>query len=452
LDTRELEKSIGMRVYGTETPSIGGRVRTTPEDFIVKEVLRSGEIADVESTARRIVGGEGDFLLCILVKSGYDTFTALKRIARALHVSAKRISPCGLKDANALTAQHITIRHVEPSHLAKMKLKGVRVTPTRFLEAPISAKSLLGNRFKIKIRDVELCPDRLNNLIVDFIAETDRLGGVPNFYGHQRFGTLRPITHKVGKHVVKREFEQAVLEYLTEPSLRESFASKNAKRNFLKERDARRSLRLYPRNLTYERLMLQHLADHEGDYLGALKRLPSRIRCLLLNAYQSFLFNEFLSERVLQKLPLNQVYEGDYVMEIDPKGLPTDIVKMVEAEDVESANAGIRDKRQALGLPVIGYGIQLSKGRQGAIEKCILDREGVTPRSFYIGPMHEVSAPGKYRPTLLNMREFETQVEQDETNPEKSSLTLQFFLPKESYATVVLRELMKPFDLIESGF
>lgn len=318
-----LEKNIGLRFYGTGTVGTGGHVRTTYDDFVVEEALINGEVASTDPVTLLTVDGTGDFLLCVLVKSGCDTFLALKKISRILHLSPKRISAGGLKDANALTAQHITIRHVEPSSVAQINASGIRVLPIRFVEAPISAKSILGNRFKIKIRNIELNEKQLSYLIETFTSEINTLGGVPNFYGHQRFGTLRPITHKVGKYIVKRDFERAVVTYLTEPSFHESIDSRNAKNNFLEERNAKKSLSLYPRNLTYERLMLEHLTKNENDYIGALRKLPLRLRRLLVNAYQSFLFNEFLSERYLEQLPLNSVLEGDYVVGLDPAGLPT---------------------------------------------------------------------------------------------------------------------------------
>ena len=452
MEPPELEKNIGIRIYGTETAGIGGHVRTVPEDFLVQEVLTSGEIADIDPAIPEAVGGTGDFLLCTLAKKGYDTFSALRKLSRALQVSSKKISAGGLKDANALTAQYVTVMGVEASHLACVNVVGMKIAPTRFVDAPISAKSLRGNRFNIKIRDIQLDHKKLNNTIGDFVGEINALGGVPNFYGHQRFGTIRPITHIVGRHIVKREFEQAVVRYLTEPSLFESPASRNAKDDFLNERNAKKSLALYPRNLTYERLMLQHLAKNEGDYLGALKKLPLRLARLFVNAFQSFLFNEFLSERSLGRLPLNEACEGDYYVDLDPSGLPLGKAKKVELGNIASANQDINKGRSALALPVVGYAGELSGGNEGEIEQKILEREGVTPRTFYVGPFHEASSSAKYRTALVRIENLDARMERNKGTPEGSSVTLRFFLPKESYATIVLRELMKPTDIIKAKF
>jgi tRNA pseudouridine13 synthase len=68
--------------------------------------------------------------------------------------------------------------------------------------------------------------------------------------------------------------------------------------------------------------------------------------------------------------------------------------------------------------------------------------EGVTPREFYIKEMQELSAQGGFRQAPLWCKDFEF----------KGSLTVSFKLPKGSYATTLLRELMKPEDPIRVGF
>ena len=38
--------------------------------------------------------------------------------------------------------------------------------------------------------------------------------GIPNYFGLQRFGATRPVTHLVGEWILKRDFEQAVVTYV----------------------------------------------------------------------------------------------------------------------------------------------------------------------------------------------------------------------------------------------
>ncbi len=448
LPATELESRMGIRFYGTLEPGVGGSVKFTPEDFLVQEVLLDNEVAEINPTSPQTLEGTGNFLLCVLTKSSQDTLSALNELSRALNINQNRISIAGLKDQRAITAQHITLRHVEAKRLMRIRPRGMQITPIRYVNEPLTARSLLGNRFTIKVRSTEVSHEKLNKSIVRFKAEIDELRGIPNFYGYQRFGTIRPITHIIGKHIVKREFEQAVLTYLTTSSLHEPADTTNAKLEFLEKRNAKESLLRYPRTLVYERILLEHLSRIPDDYVGALRKLPIRLRRLLVNAYESFLFNEFLSERSLQGLPLGSARQGDYIMDLDNDGLPTGNVKIVKASSLEADNESLNNGRKTLALPVVGYGTELSEGPQGDIEKKILKREDVRPRSFYVGPLHEASSSGKYRTALVRIRDFEARVERGD----KPDMVLRFFLPKESYATIVLREIMKPTDIIRAGF
>jgi tRNA pseudouridine13 synthase len=447
----QLEVDIGLQVYGTDTSGIGGRIRVKYEDFVVQEVLGSGEVAMIDSQPAESISGSGGFLLCILVKSGIDTFEALRTISRMLKVNQNRISAAGLKDAKALTAQHVTIRQANPRSLSKTASSTIRLSPIRFTDSPITAKSLLGNNFRVTIRDIEQSSQELQKSSSELWSTVSSVGGVPNFYGHQRFGTLRPITHKIGKHIVKREFKEAVLTYLTAPSAVESQDSREAKRIISEEGNAKKSLSLYPKRLLYERSMLEYLARFGEDYVGALARNPLGLRRLFVNAYQSFLFNKVLSLRITRGLPLNNALEGDRAVLVDSYGLPIRQDKVLAA-NTDSINETIKEGRAALALPVIGYSTGISGGRQGEIETEVLNEEGVTPRDFYVGPLHEASSSGKYRAALARVTRPNSTVQPDEINLGKLSLTLDFFLPKESYATIVLRELMKPKDITKAGF
>ena len=70
--------------------------------------------------------------------------------------------------------------------------------------------------------------------------------------------------------------------------------------------------------------------------------------------------------------------------------------------------------------------------------------EGVMARDFYIKEMQELSSQGGFRQAPLCCSDFSV--------IDNSVLTLSFKLPKGSYATTLLREVMKPLDPIGSGF
>ena len=93
-------------------------------------------------------------------------------------------------------------------------------------------------------------------------------------------------------------------------------------------------------------------------------------------------------------------------------------------------------------LRLVGYSFQAGKGRFESTSQEILKEEGLTPKDFYIRDMQELSAKGGFRQSVLWCKEF----------IHSGSLHVSFKLPKGSYATTLLREIMKPNSPIESGF
>jgi len=444
-----LEIKLGIEVYASSTRGIGGRIRSELEDFVVEEVLLDGSKASIQLRRNTYqISGRGRYLICILIKKGRDTLVTVEKIAKQIGVSPDMISIAGIKDTHALTAQHISIGAISPEKI-KTSLKGITLIPLRFSEDKISAKTLLGNQFEITVRSIFYSPSEAYRMISETWREILSLGGVPNFFGHQRFGTIRPITHIVGRFLVKQRFEEAAMIFLSEPSEYEESHTRIAREHLRETLDFSSTLKRFPKSLTYERLMLRHLSKYPRDFLGAFRRLPIKLRRLFVQAYQSYLFNRFLSGRIKRKISLTDVQEGDYVVSIGSNGLPTGRFTKVEKGNLHLILSEIKKGRAALALPVIGFNQNLSDGIQGEIEKEILEQENIQPRDFQIKKMLEASARGGLRRALapvINMN-FETKPADDE-----SIARFRFMLHKGSYATVVLREFMKPQDPISSGF
>jgi tRNA pseudouridine13 synthase len=111
------------------------------------------------------------------------------------------------------------------------------------------------------------------------------------------------------------------------------------------------------------------------------------------------------------------------------------------------------DNREYPALPLIGYQQRISTGKQGEIEKRILEDEEVQFNGFKIPLMPEISSKGKLRTALTPLRDFKMDESfEDEANPGKRKKSLSFALMKGSYATVLLREFMKPENPIEAGY
>ncbi|RLI06710.1 tRNA pseudouridine(13) synthase TruD, partial [Candidatus Bathyarchaeota archaeon] len=189
------------------------------------------------------------------------------------------------------------------------------------------------------------------------------------------------------------------------------------------------------------------------DYYGALRRLPLRLRRLFVQAYQAYLFNRFLSARAREGLPLSLPEPGDWVLLLREGCLPEGRPVRADASRLRELRELAREGRAVVSLPLPGHRQALSGGRQGELERAIMEEEGIKPEDFRVRTMPELASPGGLRPALSPiLLRGEPGVSEDELGPGLRALRISFRLPRGSYATVFLRELMKPPDPLEAGF
>jgi tRNA pseudouridine13 synthase len=75
----------------------------------------------------------------------------------------------------------------------------------------------------------------------------------------------------------------------------------------------------------------------------------------------------------------------------------------------------------------------------------VIQEEGVVTRSFYIKEAEEMSNEGGFRPAALLCADLSAE-------REKVGVVMEFSLGKGEYATVLLREVLKPEDPQSAGF
>ena len=457
----KLERQVGIEVYASRSTGIGGTIRENVEDFVVEELLVDGSKAQTETsescTEHQVLGcsaAKNHYLLCTMVKRNWDTFAAIKRIANHLGVDSETIQIAGIKDAKALTAQHITIEGASLEQAQKIHIKDIKIRPLGYLRNKLSAYYLLGNSFTIRIRGLNHSKPVIKKRIAETVEELRTVGGIPNFFGHQRFGTIRPITHLVGKAFIKKDVKTAAILFLAKPSPYEHASSRQARQELQATHDFQKAAKEFPSQLRYEASMLKHLVKCPNDFAGSFRTLPFKLQELFIQAYESYLFNKFLSKRISQGLALNVAEVGDYVVAIEHSGLPSlNAFKTVNIENRSEINNSIRSGKLRLAIPLIGYKQHLSQGVQGEIEKRVLEEEDVSPSEFRISAMPEINTKGRLRAAITPINNFTT----DETSrganrPSGQEIGVTFMLYRGSYATILLREIMKPKNMIKQGF
>ncbi len=452
-----LDKQLGIEVYATKSLGIGGVIREAVDDFVVEEVLVDGSKANIDGAVpSEILGSSSQrqrYLLCVLVKRNWDNFIAVKNVAKQLGIDQGRIQIAGIKDAKAITAQHITIEDGTVEDASRVNVKDIQLYPAGYLREALSLFYLLGNQFTIKIKAVKLKEKTVENRISQTQKELEALGGIPNFFGHQRFGTTRPITHLVGKALVRGDFEEAAMLFLAKPSPHEHPASRQARRELQLTKNFKQALENFPRQLRFERLMLSHLADKPSDFVGAFQRLPLKLQQLFVQAHQSYLFNRFLSERVKHGYSLSKAEVGDFVVAVERSGLPlTTMVKNVTAETLGGVNERIAAGKLRVALPIVGVRQKLSQGIMGQIELAILEEEEIKLENLQVNALSRAGGKGGLRTAVTPIRDFKLKSVSANANGKGCQAELSFMLFRGSYATVVLREIMKPKSPIAAGF
>jgi len=156
--------------YGV--PPATGRLRAAPEDFQVEEDLGFEP------------EGEGEHLWLWVEKCGINTDQVARSLARLAQVRPRDVSFAGLKDRHALTRQWFSI-HLPKGDLGADAYQDRQWRTLRMARArrKIRRGSLRGNRFIISLRDV--CGNRQH--VEESLAYV-AAGGVPNYFGEQRFG------------------------------------------------------------------------------------------------------------------------------------------------------------------------------------------------------------------------------------------------------------------------
>ena len=352
MEVPEIEKKVGISLYFTDTEGLGGQLRQEVEDFIVKEITNREE------------GKDGKYLILELVKRDWDTHHFTRTLAKILQISQKRISVAGTKDKRALTTQKISIFDLDASEIEKVHLKDIELKVLGRSRKSIELGDLWGNDFIITIRDIASPPEETKNLLEKTTNEILAQGGVPNFFGIQRFGSVRPVTHLVGKAIVERDFEKAALLYIAEPFPDEPNETKKARQLVKETRDFKEGLKTYPLRLGHERAMMNHLIANPEDFAGAFLVLPKNLYKMFVHGYQSYIYNKIICRRLEKGLPLNQAVEGDIVCFKNDVGLPdSSKTEKVTVETVAAMNRLIKKKRAFITASLPGYSTEFASRR-----------------------------------------------------------------------------------------
>jgi len=419
------ESELGLEVYATAgVPGIGGKLRKAAEDFVVDEIsLLPPEAPD------------GKYVVAKIWHRNWEANRLVRRLASNLRIGRGKVGFAGTKDGRSVATQLMSF-DAPIEAVAELAIPDVRIVEPYRARRMVTIGDLIGNRFEIKVSDI---PDGIDiaGTCTSVRTQLDELGGFPNFFGPQRFGSVRPITHLIGKDLIRGDIEGAVMKYIANPSEEEESEANDARAALQETRDFEKALREFPAKLTFERMMIGHLKDRPEDYLGALRRLPKNLLMMFVHAYQSYLFNRMLSERMRRGLSIRLPEIGDLILPLNKAGLPDrDNPISVDEANLPKALANCREKKAFVGGLLYGTESEFAGGEMGEIERKMIASEGIERPDFQIVGLREASSGGTRRELMAIYKDFSMSFGQNEAS-------FSFTLNKGCYATALLREFMK---------
>jgi tRNA pseudouridine13 synthase len=405
-------QEIGIEGYATSFAGIGGSIRVSAKDFEVHEVIDDNILNSIKNEY-----SQQRFAIFTLEKENIDSIHAARIASKLFHAKVRIL---GLKDSRAHTTQYLAVRaarNLQPS----LTRGDITLSMLGYTDENFSLRALLGNTFKIWIRSVNSDAEQAKKHL-ELLKDCFEARKIPNFYGYQRFGASRPITHLVGRALVNASFGEAVRILVAEESSNDSDQVSEARRSFTDGR-LKEAMQSFPEGYDIEKVLVESLIEKSNDYITALRKTSLRVRRLFLAAYSSYIFNKVLSKAIGNKESLD-AEKGDIAANLLPD-------YRVSVPSVYNGNVNMIPM-----VPTLGYGYYPKNGRFDNILQGVMKEEQVTPKMFYVKEMQETSLQTGLRAAPLLGGNLTHQIL-------SSDVFMAFFLVKGSYATVLLREVMR---------
>ncbi len=387
-------------------PGTGGIYKQSPEDFQVEEIPLYP------------CSGKGEHLYLWIEKSGITTHDLLAQITRGLKLKERDLGYAGLKDSRALTKQMISIPLNKSGQLEKLKLIDAKILKTDHHSNKLRLGHLAGNRFTITIRQTHEDASVRATKILEKLQKS----GVPNFFGEQRYGALGNSA-LLGRLLIKKDFSQFSKEFLGNPELIRNSDWKESAEHY-RCGNIQLALESLPKRMHDERHLLRYLLEGKS-HREAVLSLPRNLLRLFLSATQSYFFDQLLTQRLST---IDQLIDGDIAV----KHLNGACFRV---EDLATEQFRVDNLEISPSAPLYGSKVMIAEGVTGQREMDLLKESGLTLDNWKL--TRGLTMPGERRPLRVPLAGAEI------ISQEKQLITLTFALPKGSYATSILRELIK---------
>lgn len=415
--------AVPARYVTAELAGIGGHIKERAEDFLVDEQPMYQP------------SGEGEHVYLFVQKRGLSTLEMVDVIAGHFKVPRGSVGFAGMKDKKAITRQVVSV-HVpgkKPESFPMLEHEKIEILWTDLHANKLRPGHLKGNRFSIRVRGVEATAVLRAKRVIDALETR----GLANRYGEQRFGMLER-NHVVGAKMIAGDDEGAVRALL---GVCTRFPEVNAEARAAFEAgkfaDAEAMM---PHSARAERHVLRQLARGKSARL-AIGTLDERIRKFYVSAAQSAVFNAVLDARLIDGT-WDRLIEGDVAMKL-PTLAPFDVTpEALAMEGEESLTTRLERFEVSASGPMWGVSMRRASGCVAEIEEQALAVVGLDPAKVEAFAKRSPGLiDGSRRPLRVKLVDPEVEGGLDEHG---TYVRCAFSLSRGGFATVVMREVIKP--------
>ena len=383
------------------------KLKSLPEDFEVEE------LSEFPMTG-------GSFAVYLLTKRSIGTPEAITAISQRWNIPRRAIGYGGLKDKHATTRQWVTI-HRGPKR--DLREESLSLTYQGHSSRPFGPQDISANRFHIVMRNLT------DEAATQIVARRESLAqfGVPNYYDDQRFGSLGESGEFIARPWCLGDYERALWLAIAEPNSHDRPNDRDDKeiirRLWGDWTECKATLRK-----SSVRSIITYLCDHPERFREALALLRQDMRSLWLAAYQSDLWNRCLATRLNESVDHSRLYSVQLATALVPF--------FTELAATESEAWG------EFSLPLPSARLHLEPGPLLDLYERVLSEQGLTLRELRVKyPRDSFFSKGD---RLAIVKPAKLKIERsgaDELNAGRQRVTLQFVLPRGSYATILVKRL-----------
>lgn len=149
---------------------LGGKIKVTPADFIVEEIMDED------------FSGEGEHLYLKIRKTGQNTHWVAEQLARLTDVRARDIGYAGRKDRLAVTTQWFSVP-AQQGIKDTFAIEGCELLDVQQHARKLRPGDHQGNLFRIRVTHLSGDIETRSKILEGISSQ-----GFPNYFGLQRFG------------------------------------------------------------------------------------------------------------------------------------------------------------------------------------------------------------------------------------------------------------------------